>query len=155
MSLLSCPSDINGFRNAPALALGVYREPGTGELQTGRWSFKRFTTNRKQASQCSNNKSMKHLTPTNVIDCLVQRNILIFWAICFFRCLPRSYIDISLISLHSQKILVNYIYIFANKKGGKIRPSNNFKINKTVSPQGWFSSCPGAFVLTCKKKIQV
>lgn len=52
MSLLSCPSDSNDIRNAPAVALKVYREPETGELQAGRWTFEHFTPNRKQASQC-------------------------------------------------------------------------------------------------------
>ncbi len=84
MSLLSCPSDSNGIKNAPAAALGVYREPETGELQAGRWTFKYFTSNRKQASQCGNNWRMKHKTLTNIFDCSVQRNILTFWEICFF-----------------------------------------------------------------------
>lgn len=48
-SLLSCPSDSNGIRNAPAVAPVVYREPETGELQAGRWTFKHF---RKEVSQC-------------------------------------------------------------------------------------------------------
>lgn len=41
MSLLSCPFDSSGIRNAPAVAL-VYWEPETGELQAGRWTFKHF-----------------------------------------------------------------------------------------------------------------
>lgn len=52
MSVLICPSDSNGIRNAPALALEVYREPETGELQAGRWTFKHFTSNGEKASQC-------------------------------------------------------------------------------------------------------
>lgn len=52
MSLLSYALDSNVIRNAPAVALDVYREPETGELQAGRWTFKHFTPNRKQASQC-------------------------------------------------------------------------------------------------------
>ena len=52
MSLLSCPSDSNGIRNAPAVALEVYRDPETGELQAGRWTFEHFARNKKQARQC-------------------------------------------------------------------------------------------------------
>lgn len=49
MSLLSCSSDSNGIRNAPAAALKVCREAETGELQAGRWTF---SSERKQISQC-------------------------------------------------------------------------------------------------------
>lgn len=110
MSLLSCPSDHNCIRDAPAAAPVVYREPKNCRATGWQMDFKHFPLIESKSANSERTRGWS-VKPQQISLIVPFKGMSWHFGKCAsFRCLPGRQIDISFISQYSEEILVEGIF---------------------------------------------